>query len=251
MLPFYIIFKEEIKSFLTSSWLLLIFSVFSLLLCVRYLIALDEFVQRSMMPQGKPPNIHDALFIPHLNWVYMTFLILIPLLGMRLISEEKKEKTMDLLLTSPLTSFDIVFGKFLAAWSMVVFMLFLAFLFPLATSLASDFDWGPLFGSYMGMILLGGLNVSICLMASTLTSSTVMSGFLGFLFILVTMIFGSSGMQVESEFMSQVLEQLSLGVHLHDFFQGILNIKSFVFMFSAIGLFLFIAQRMVEALRWK
>lgn len=247
----WIIFKKETKGFFTSPWFLFIFAMFTLLLSVRYLITLDDYIQRSMMPMGKAPNIHDALFIPHLNWVYMTFLILIPLMAMKMISEEKKERTMDLLLTSPISSMDIVLGKFLAVWFMMISMIGVAFLFPLVTSFVSIFDWGPLLGSYLGMILLAGFNVSLCLFASSLTSSTVMSGFFGFLFVLIMMVFGSSGVQSDNMVVVSIFEQMSLGLHLRDFFVGTLNTKSFVFLFSGIGLFCFITYKMIENLRWK
>lgn len=247
----FVIFKKEVNGFFTSPWFLFIYSFFSLLLGVRFLISLDEYIQRSMMPQGQPPNIHDALFIQHLNWVYMMFLVLIPLMAMRLISEERKEKTMDLLLTSPVTTLDIVLGKFFSAWFVTITMILLAFIFPLLVSTVSSFDWGPLLGSYIGMILLAGFNVALCLVASSLTSSSVVSGFLGFLFVLIAMIFGSSGMQVSNPILSSMFEQLSLGVHLHDFFQGILNTKSFVFLISGIGFLCFVSNTMIETLRWK
>lgn len=247
----WVIFKKELKSIFTSPWFLFIYAMFSLLLAVRYLLAIDEFIQRTMMPQAGGVNIHDAVFIPHLNWVYMTFLVLVPLLAMKLISEEKKERTMDLLLTSPVTSLDIVLGKFFAIWFVLITMIGLALLFPLATSLVSSFDWGPLWGSYLGMIFLAGFNLSLCLFASSLTSSTVMSGFLGFLFILVTMIFGSTGIESQNIVLASIYEQLSLGSHLRDFFLGVLNIKSFVFLVSGMGFFCYLSYKMVENLRWK
>lgn len=251
MMPVWTIFKKETKGIFTSPWFLIIYAVFSLLLAVRYLLTVDEFVRRTMMPQAGGLNIHDAIFIPHLNWVYMAFLILIPLLAMKLISEEKKERTMDLLLTSPISSMQIVLGKFFAVWFVLITMILLALLFPLATSLVSKFDWGPLWGSYLGMIFLAGFNLSLCLFASSLTSSTVMSGFLGFLFILTTMIFGSTGIESSNIVISSIFEQMSLGVHLRDFFLGTLNIKSFVFLISGMGFFCFLSYKMIENLRWK
>ncbi len=246
-----VISKKEIKSFFTSPWFLFIFAMFSLLLNVRFLVALEDFIQRSMMPQGRGPNIHDALFIPHLNWVYMTFLILIPLLAMRMISEERKERTMDLLLTSPISSLDIILGKFFAVWFVLTSMLFLAALFPIATGFVSKFDWGPLLGSYMGMFLLAGFNASLCLLASSLTTSSVMSGFFGFLFILVAMIFGANGFNFQNEVVMTTLEQLTLGLHLREFFLGVFNTKGLFFMISGIGLFCYMSYKMVENLRWK
>ena len=248
----FVIFKKESQGFFKSPWFLFIFAIFSLTLSVRYMLQLDLFIQRSiMMPGGQPPNIHEVLFIPHLNWVYMTFLILIPLLAMKSIAEEKKERTMDLLLTSPVGSLEIVIGKFLACWMAVTSMIVLAFLFPLATSRVSDFDWGPLWGSYVGMILLAGFNVSLCLVASSLTSSPLLSGFLGFLFMLLILLFGSGGAQSESELIASIFNQLSLVHHLQDFFQGIFNTKSFVFLISGMSFFCFVAHKIVDASRWR
>lgn len=250
-MAFITIFKKEVRMFFSSSWLLAIFAIYSLLLAVRYLITIEQFIQMSMMPQGKAPNIHDVLFIPHINWVYMIFLILIPMLCMRLISEERKNGTMDLLLTSPITTLDIVVGKFLAGWLVALALVFLALLFPLATSLVSTFDWGPLIGSYLGMALLAGFNIALCLVASSMTSSSVLSGFFGFLFILIVMIFGSSGMQVENPIFSMILEQFSLGTHLRDFFQGIVNTKSLVFLISGTLFLCFTSHKIVNQLRYK
>ena len=247
----WVIFKKELGGFFKSPWFLFIFAAFSLTLSVRYMFQLDVFIQSSFMPGSRPPNIHDVLFIPHLNWVYMTFLVLIPLLAMKLIAEEKKERTMDLLLTAPIGSLEIVVGKFLACWAAVTSMILLAFLFPLITSGVSDFDWGPLWGSYVGMIFLAGFNVSLCLVASSLTSSPLLSGFLGFLFMLLILLFGSGGVQSENEIVASIFDQLSLVHHLHDFFQGIFNTKSFVFLISGMSFFCFVTHKIVDASRWK
>lgn len=212
---------------------------------------IEKFAQQSLMPYGEPLNIHDFVFVPHLNWVYMTFLILIPLLSMKLLSEERKERTMDLLLTSPITSAEIVIAKFLACWVAVLSMIFIAFLFPLVTGSVADFDWGPLLGSYLGMILLSAFNVGLCMIASALTESALLSGFLGFVFMLVMMIIGAGVGQFSNPIMASMFEQMSLVLHLQDFFQGTLEISSFVYLISGVIFFGFVTQRIIEATRWR
>ncbi|MCO5113330.1 MAG: ABC transporter permease subunit [Bdellovibrionaceae bacterium] len=249
----WVIYKKEVKTFFTSPWFCFVFFLVTFLLSILYLMSLENFAQMSLMPgQGQPPlNIHTFVFMPHLNWLYLTFLVLIPLLTMRTLSEEKKERTMDLLLTSPLTSLDIVLGKFFACWTAVLSIVGVTFLFPLATSLVADFDWGPLWGSYLGMVLLTAFNVSLCLIASALTESALLSGFLGFLFILSTMVVGSGVGKFSNPILSAIFEQMALVLHLEDFFQGTLDISAFVYLISAVVFFCFITQRVVESARWR
>lgn len=252
MMGIWVIYKKEMKTFFTSPWFCFVFFLVTLLLSVLYLLSLERFAQMALMPQqGQVLNIHSFVFMPHLNWMYMTFLILIPLLTMRLLAEEKKERTMDLLLTSPVTSTDIVLGKFLACWTAVLSIVAVTFLFPLATGTVADFDWGPLLGSYLGMALLTAFNVALCLIASALTESALLSGFLGFLFILCTMVIGAGVGKFSNPVMSSIFEQMSLVLHLEDFFQGTLDISGFVFLISGVVFFCFVTQRIVEAARWR
>lgn len=250
----WIIYKKEVKTFFTSPLFCFIFFLFSLFLAVLYLLSLERFAQMALMPSAAGPeniNIHAYVFMPHLNWMFMTFLVLIPLLTMRLLSEEKKERTMDLLLTSPLSSTQIVLGKFLACWTAVVSMILVTFIFPLATGLVADFDWGPLLGSYTGILLLTAFNVALCMIASALTESTLLSGFLGFLFILLMMILGSGAGKFSNPILSSLFEQMSLTIHLQDFFQGVFQISSFVYLISGVVFFCFVTQRVIEATRWR
>lgn len=252
MMGVWAIYKKEIKTFFTSPWFCFVFFLVTFLLSILYLMSLERFAQLALLPQqGQNLNIHTFVFMPHLNWLYMTFLVLIPLLTMRVLSEEKKERTMDLLLTSPISSLQIVLGKFLACWTAVLSIVAVIFLFPLATGFVADFDWGPLWGSYLGMVLLTGFNVALCLIASSITESPLLSGFLGFLFILMTMIVGAGVGKFSNPIMSAIFEQMALVLHLEDFFQGTLDISAFVYLISGMIFFCFVTQRIVEAARWR
>lgn len=130
----------------------------------------------------------NRLFV-FLPWV---FLFLIPAVGMRLWSEEKRSGTWELLLTMPISPLQAVLGKFLAGWAFVSLAVLLTA--PLAVTVAylGDPDWGPVFSGYFGAILMAGSYLSICALASSLTKNQVISFVLGLMACLVLVFLGWS-----------------------------------------------------------
>jgi ABC-2 type transport system permease protein len=155
------------------------------------------------------------------------------------------------LLTAPVSSTEIVIGKFLAAWTVVSLLLLLALLYPLSMGLITTFDYAPLFSSYIGMFLMLGVNCAIGMFASSLTSSSLISAFLGVLMTLAVMLAGSLSGSVTHPFWSALVEQLSMVLHIRDFFDGTLETSAFVFFLSTVGVFCFLTQRVVESSRWR
>lgn len=247
------IYFKELRSYFLSPLFYFLSFIFSVFLSARFLPTLFTFAGKAAMPQnlGGGANIHFSVFMIHLNMVYLIMLFLTPLITMKLVSEEKKERTLDLLMTAPVSSGQIVAGKFLAAWTALSFMLFIAFLYPLFTSLFAQFDMSPIWGSYFGMLLLLGLNASIGLFASTLTSSTILASFLGLLLILSVMLAGSLSGKITHPFWSSLTEQLSLVLHIQDYFSGILDTSGFLFFLTSIVFFCFLSQRVLESARWR
>ncbi len=248
-----IIFKKELKSYFTSPLFYFLAFVFTVFLSARFLPAVFTFAQRSALPtqMGGGGNIHMSVFMAHLNLVYLIMLFLTPLITMKLFSEEKKEKTIDLLLTAPVHSVEIVIGKFLASWFVITVLLLLALLYPLSISVVSEYDFGPLWGSYLGMFLLMGVNCAIGLFASALTASTLMASFLGVLMILGVMLLGSLSGTVSHPFWSALIQQLSMVLHVQDFFNGTIETSGILFFVSTILIFCFLTQRVVESSRWR
>ena len=248
-----LIFKKELKSYLSSPLFYFLAFIFTAFLSVRFLPTVFQFAQLSALPAsvGGGANIHQGVFMVHINLVYIVLLFLTPLITMRLVAEEKKEKTMDLLLTCPVSSWSITLGKFFAAWLSISLLLFLALLYPLFLGLVANFDYGPLWGSYLGMFLMLGLNTSIGLFASSVTASPLMAAFLGVLMTLGVMLSGSLAGSINHPFWSALVEQLSLALHIQDFFNGVLETSGFVFMISALLLFCFLTERVIESSRWR
>ncbi len=248
-----LIFQKELKSYFTSPLFYFLAFVFTAFLSARFLPSIFSFAERSALPVAMQQggNIHLSVFMVHLNLVYLIMLFLTPLVTMKLLSEEKKESTMDLLLTAPISSSDIVAGKFLAAWTVLGGMLLLALVYPLSVGLVSTFDYAPLFGSYLGMFLMLGVNCSIGLFASSLTSSGIMASFLGILMILGVMLAGSLSGSVTHPFWAPLTEQLSMVLHIQNFFNGTVETSGIIFFISTICVFCFLSQRVVESSRWR
>lgn len=249
----FLIFKKELKVYFSSPLFYILAFVLTLFLSARFLPSVYKFAETASRPEtlGSSANIHINVFMVHLNLVYLLMLFLTPLLTMRLFSEEKKEKTIDLLLTAPVTSTEIVLGKFLAVWSVVTLLLFLALLYPLSLGLISEFDYAPLWSSYIGMFLMLGVNCAIGIFASSLTASSLMAAFLGVLMTLAVMLVGSVTGSIIHPFWSALMEQLSMVMHIRDFFDGTLETSGFVFFISTLCLFCFLTQRVVESSRWR
>lgn len=185
------------------------------------------------------------------NLVVMLIFI-VPILTMRLIAEERKEGTIEMLFTSPLTEWQVVLGKFLGAWAFVGLMIFATMHFPLFSARYGSIDFGPIWGSYLAMLCVGGAAVAFGLFCSSLTESQVVAGFLTFGGLLVSWMLSwlGAGMAGQSDVVS-FISQLSIYSHFDRMMQGAVDTKDLIFFVSVIGLFLFATVRVLESRKWR
>lgn len=222
-----------------------------------YQVSLSEFAERAnimrLQMQGDGPgmNLHEYVFTRHVALVHFFMILAVVALTMRLFAEEKKQRTFDLLLTSPVTATQIVVGKFVAALLAAWALLALSALYPLMTMLVADFDWGPLFASYLGLMLLVGCYVAVGMFASSLTESAVLAVVMGLIFSVGIWFIGALSDAVESPTWIAVFEHLSIGNHFSNFIRGGVGVASVVFFVSVIFLNCFLTQRVVESSRWR
>lgn len=171
---------------------------------------------------------------------YWTLFFFIPALTMRLLAEEKKTGTLELLLTKAVTDRQVVLGKFLAAFLLV--LLALAFTFPYVVTISriGDMDAGQVLCGYLGLVLMSAMYISVGLFASSITSNQVVA-FLTALFIglFFHILFGIIAQQF-SGWLSQVFETLSLTNHLESISRGVVDTRDLIYFISLtfIGLFL-------------
>ena len=199
--------------------------------------------------QGR--NIHFDVFVAHISYINLILLFAVPILAMKLLAEEKRNRTFDLLMTSPLSSLQMVLGKYLSLLMLLAVFLFFSLIYPLSTAFFTSIPIAPLFSSYLGLFLLASVYASTCLFASSLTNSLFLSAFIGMI-LNIGLWFISQGQETNSNaLLSSVMEYLSLSQHLTNFIKGSLVINSFVFFFSLIVFFLFLVFKTVEITRWR
>lgn len=177
-------------------------------------------------------------------------IFLIPILTMRIISEELKMGTDQLLLTAPVNLFSIVFGKYLAAFSIFVLSTFQILLFGVVISNFGTLDWSVIICNYIGLLLLGACLISIGVFVSSVTENQVISAVFGFGIGLFIVLVDSLWGFFQSNFINNLLAQMSFNMHYFNFTQGILDLTDVCFFVSIISVALFLTIRVFESKRW-
>jgi ABC-2 type transport system permease protein len=180
----------------------------------------------------------------------LSYLFFVPAITMRLIAEEKKSGTLELLVTLPVRDAEIVLGKYLAALLLLACALVLSFVYPLTLSLLGDLDGGATAAGYLGLLLLGGAYLSIGIFTSGLTENQIVAFITGFV-----LIFGFFMLDKMLVFfpgsIASVLEYLSVTYHFDNVARGVIDTRDLIYYLSLIALFLFLAVRTLEARRWR
>jgi len=249
--------KKEIKGFyLSPNFYVVCFlcaAIFSWVypnVLNKFAMALQTAVYQPDMPKQQL-NIHYQVFLPQLNILNLILIFVVPALTMRLFAEEKKLHTFDLLLTSPVTSAQIVAGKYLAALSAIFGLCFLSFLYPAATAVFAHLNWAPLIIAFLGIFIVGAVYAAMDIFASSLTESAVVAYVLAVIFNMAVWFVGIGVDVVDSPLARQIFEHISLNQHLMALVEGTIRTNSLIFLGSLIFLFCFLCERVVESSRWR
>ena len=245
---------KEFKSYFTSPIAYLLMAFFGLIFGYGLYTATAQTVTLSLRPQmmgqSQPINLNNEIIGPLLGFASTIALFLIPMITMRLIAEEKKTGTIELLLTSPIKDYQIILGKWLGAMA-----LFLCILAMSAINIAMLFAWGrpdwkPVLVAYLGLILQGGTLLAIGEFISTTTRNQIIAGGVTF-FVCLLLWLLSWSTAFETTVTSQVLNYLSIVTHFDNFAKGLLDTKDVIFYLSMIFFGLFLTSRSMESLRWR
>ncbi len=246
--------RRELYSYFVSpiAWVLL--SIFAVLSGFFTYIISASFVNASlqgqMSGQQMPMNVNEQVIAPLFSNIAVVGLFLIPLISMRLFAEEKRQGTIELLVTSPVHDMEIVIGKWLSAVLMygallVVLLLDYSFLF-----IYGNPDWKPVATGFLGILLQGACLLALGTFISTLTKNQIVAGAVGFALALVLWILNWTTSFGNSESV-QVLNYLSIVSHMDSFSRGVIDTKDLVYYLSMIFLGLFLTSRSLESLRWR
>ena len=257
MSPAIAIFKKELRGFYFGPQFYIVgflcAAVFSWVY-PYYLNMFNESLKTAMYAQGVPSqqfNIHYGVFLRELSFLNLMLIFVVPALTMRLFAEEKKMRTFDLLLTSPVTSSQIVIGKYLAALGAILGIIFLALTYPIMTRMFTEISWLPLLIAFAGLFLVGAVYAAVDLFCSSLTESAIVAYVMAVIFNVSFWFIGMGAEVVDSPLARQIFEHISLSQHLASLVEGTIRTSSIVFLLSLIILFCFLCERIVESLRWR
>ena len=180
------------------------------------------------------------------------FLVVAPLITMRLVAEERRSGTIEVLLTSPVTEGQVIVAKFAAVWLFYLVLWLPTLVYVLMVKAQADIDWGAVASSYLGVALFGGLFVALGLFASTLSRNQIVAAVIAFTGLIVLfalpllrgLLLGSSGL-------AAVIDHADLWQHMADYAKGIVDTRHVVYELSLTVLFLFLATKSLELSKWR
>jgi len=201
---------------------------------------------------GMKLSLNDHLIRAVLQNMAVVSLFVLPMLTMRLFAEEKRQGTIELLATSPITSLQVVMGKFLAAAGLYALMI-LAGLVNVALIWAyasNPPEWRPVLTGALALFLVGLSFIALGLFLSTLTRNQIVAGILGFGLALVFWIFSWFDQPTAATW-EKVVAYLGVTTHMDDMAKGVIDLKDVVFYLSVIAFGVFAAHQSVESQRWR
>ena len=184
------------------------------------------------------------------SWANLFIMFLAPLLTMRLLAEEQKLGTLELLLTSPVRDWEVVLGKYIASLAILLVAIAFTLYYVALLYIFGNPDTGPILSAYLGLILFGAAALAIGLMASSLSSNQIVSAVVG-MGILLTLSFIDRIATIVQGLAADVLTGISMNAHFTDFSRGVLDTSHIVYYLSMAAVFLFIAVRSLETRRWR
>lgn len=246
---------KELKAYFASPIAYIVIGFFALVFGYFYYALLVFFQRQSMQLLGisggqAPMNVNDQLIRPVFLNAEVILLFVLPMITMRTYSEEKRSGTIELLLTSPVTDFHIIMGKFLGAFTLYGAMLAVTFLHIALLFAYGNPEWRPVVTAYFGLLLMGGCFISVGLLISSLTKNQVVAGMVTFTVFLMLWVINWIA-SFTGPTTQEVLNYLSITDHLDDFTRGILDTKHLVYYVSFIAFGLFLTARSVDTERWK
>ena len=253
--------KKELLTYFTTPIAYVVLATMTIIGSWFFLSLLGQFQRQSfeLVREGHDQllihmNLTDRVMVPLVINLAVILLMSVPFLTMRLLAEEKKQGTMELLLTTPTRPLEIVLGKYLSALVLLFTALTLTLSFPLllsafGTGPSGAIEWPTVLCGYLGLFLLGAGAMAIGLFISSLSSSQIVAAFLTLMILLLTWVVGWKAGDLDG-MAREVLIYLSSTQHMLSFANGILDLKDVVYYVSYIILGLFLTHRALEGHRW-
>ena len=231
-----ILCKKELKGYFDSPIAYIVITIF--LLISGWFFFSDLF----LVNQASLRNLFSI--------VPFIFMFFVPAVTMRLISEEKRSGTIELLLTLPVRDHEIILGKFLAGMILISVSVILTLVYTLTLSGLGDLDAGSVVAGYLGLIFLGATYVSVGVFTSSLTQNQIVAFITSFLIIFILFMLNKVLIFFPS-FLASFFEYLAVDYHFSNISRGVIDSRDLIYYLSIIFLFLFLSVRALESRKWR
>jgi ABC-2 type transport system permease protein len=255
MRDLFAVYKRELKAYFVSPVAYVVLVIFLIVAGFFFANIVLEFVRQSLSVQqyryGAPPDMNLTAWLQY--WFMNTavwMLFVLPLLSMRLFSEEKRQGTMELLFTYPIRDAATVLGKYLACVTIFLLMLLVSLVNMAVLARYGDPEFGPVFSAYLGLFLMGASFLAIGTFVSSLTENQIVAavGTFGALLLLWVLYWASSTV---GPGLARLLEEISIIQRYSDFSKGIIEIKDAMYYVLFSVFFLFLTLRVLESNKWR
>ena len=187
---------------------------------------------------------------PMFGSMFMIVLFLIPILTMKLLSEEKKNRTDQGLLTAPVGLWSIVLGKYFAALTLFIIAESIVFVYAIILSYLGSVVWTTLLGNYFAMLFLGAAFIAVGLFISSLTENQMAAAIASMLALFMLYLIDNIAQTVSNEYISKAMLSLSFYTKFIEFTRGVFSLSSVLFFLSTAFLFIFLTVRVLDKRRW-
>ncbi len=238
----WIIFKRELKSYFLSPMAYVLIALFAIF-TIGIPFGLASFIERN--------NASLYWFFFFHPWVYMIFG---PAIGMRLWSEEHRMGTTELLLTMPISPWQAIWGKFLAATTVIASMLLCTIGMVFTISYLGEPDTGVVWSGYIGSLLVGAASVAITCAVSAVTRNQIVCVLISAFICFLLVVFGIPQVNdflrgLGGEWLSNLANGLSLSFHQNEMSRGLMRVESLVYLLSIIGFCLYLTSVIIRSKR--
>ena len=230
------IYKKEMRSYFTSPVAYIVIVVF--LIITGWFFTSNLFIGGAVTMRGV------------LDIIPFILIFFIPAISMRTFAEEKKTGTIELLLTKPITDFDIIFAKFLSTLSFAALALAPTIIYVISLSFLGSLDYGSIISAYIGLILMSGVLVSIGIFASSLTENQVIAFIVCFLIVFALFMLNKILIYMPTGIVS-ILEYISTDYHFGSISRGVIDSRDIIYYLSGIAIMMFFTKTSLERRKWR
>jgi len=226
------IFKKELRGYFNSAIAFIVVTV--LLIGIGYFFFQIFFIN------------NQASLRPFFRFAGWSFLLFAPAIAMKAFAEERKSGTLEPLLTLPVMDYEVVIGKFFAAWMLLLVYLVITLAYPITINSIGALDWGPVIGGYLGLFLVGGAYLSLGIFASSVTQNQVVSLIVAFVICLALFMLDLL-LPFIPESLQSLFEFIGVDSHFRNIARGVIDTRDVIYYVSLMIFMLFAAVQVIEA----